>query len=341
MRIYPEQLPQQLSRGLQPRYLIMGDEPLLKQEALDAIRAAAAAQGFSERQRFDIEPQLDWNAVMQAAAGMSLFSECTLLELWLTGKLDQAGSARLIELIERQPAETLLILCIPRLNQTQQKSRWFQCAEQQALLVQVHPPDARRLPQWLTRRLAQRGFNADADAVALLARSTEGNLLAAAQEIEKLGLLFPQGRLTETQVAGAIASHSRFNSFQLVDALLENKPKRAQRMLATLRQEGVEPILVAWALHRELELLYRLAMANAQGQPLGPIFKQQRLWQARQQLLQQALARLPLSRLESLLQQCARLDRQIKQHVGDGDGWEQLQIICLQWCGLWENDQSL
>jgi len=339
MRIYPEQLPQQLGRSLHTRYLIMGDEPLLKQEALDAIRAAASAQGFGERRRFDIEPQLDWNEVMDAACGMSLFSERILLELWLGGKLDQGASARLIELIERQPADTLIVLLTPRLTQTQQKSRWFQCAEQQALVVQVHPPDARRLPNWLAHRLGLHGFHADSDAVALLARSTEGNLLAAAQEIEKLALLYPPGRLTEPQLASAIASHSRFNSFQLVDTLLENKPKRAQRMLFALRQEGVEPILVAWALHRELELLYQLAFAAAQGQPLGPIFKQQRIWQARQQLLQQALARLPLSRLERLLQQCARLDRRLKQHADNDSCWEQLQSICLQWCGLWEQSQ--
>ncbi|VTO20785.1 DNA polymerase III subunit delta [Klebsiella variicola] len=70
IRLYPEQLRAQLTEGLRAAYLLLGNDPLLLQESQDAIREAAAAQGFTEHHTFTIDNSTDWQADFRVKPGV-------------------------------------------------------------------------------------------------------------------------------------------------------------------------------------------------------------------------------------------------------------------------------
>ncbi len=269
MRVYPEQFGDHLKAGLRPCYLVFGDEPLLRLEAIDAIRQIARKQGFDERHTFVVEAGLDWNQVYDACQAMSLFSARQIIELELPAKVDKDLAARISEIGKQLHPDLLLVLSGGRLNQTQMKSAWFDKLYQIGTYVPVNHPEPKFFPRWMSARFARFGLKALPDAINFMCHSYEGNLLAASQEIEKLTLLSPPQPISVTYLQETIIRHAHFTPFQLVDTLLEGKVNRAQRILAALRAEGTEPGMLAWTLCRELEQLTELSLAMRNGQPLG------------------------------------------------------------------------
>ena len=308
MRIYPEQLADHLKAGLKPCYLIFGDEPLLKLEAIDAVRQVARKQGFDERHSFVVEQGLDWNQVYDACQAMSLFSARQIIELELPAKIDKDLAARISDIGKQLHPDLLLVLSGPRLNQTQMKASWFDKLSQSGTYVPVNHPEPRFFPRWMSARFQRFGLKVLPDAVNFMCHAYEGNLLAASQEIEKLTLLSPPQPISVAYLQETIIRHAHFTPFQLVDTLLEGKVNRAQRILLALRAEGTEPGMLAWTLCRELEQLTELALAARAGQPLVEHFSRLRIWQSRQQLIQQALTRLPFPKIRQLWQLMAQLD---------------------------------
>jgi len=221
MKLAPAQLAKHLQGSLAPVYVISGDDPLLCQEAADAIRSAARQQGFDERQVFSADANFDWGTLLQAGASMSLFAEKRLLELRLpSGKPGDKGAAALIEYCSRPAEDTLLLISLPKLDGSAQKTKWGKALVegQDTQFIQIWPVDAAQLPQWIRQRLSQAGLSAQQDAVELIAARVEGNLLAAAQEIEKLKLMAEGGQITVETVQAAVADSARFDVFGLVDA---------------------------------------------------------------------------------------------------------------------------
>ena len=272
MKLAPAQLAKHLQGGLAPVYIVSGDDPLLCQEAADAIRSAARQQGFDERQVFSADASFDWGTLLQAGASMSLFAEKRLLELRLpSGKPGDKGAAALIEYCSRPAEDTLLLVSLPKLDGSAQKTKWGKALVEgpQTQFVQIWPVDANQLPQWIRQRLSQAGLSASQDAVELIAARVEGNLLAAAQEVEKLKLMAEEGQITVETVQAAVADSARFDVFGLVDAVLNGDAAHALRMLEGLRGEGVEPPVILWALARELRVLANIALQYSQGIPLG------------------------------------------------------------------------
>jgi DNA polymerase-3 subunit delta len=272
MKLAPAQLAKHLQGSLAPVYVISGDDPLLCQEAADAIRSAARQQGFDERQVFSADANFDWGTLLQAGASMSLFAEKRLLELRLpSGKPGDKGAAALIEYCSRPAEDTLLLISLPKLDGSAQKTKWGKALVegQDTQFIQIWPVDAAQLPQWIRQRLSQAGLSAQQDAVELIAARVEGNLLAAAQEIEKLKLMAEGGQITVETVQAAVADSARFDVFGLVDAVLNGEAAHALRMLEGLRGEGVEPPVILWALARELRLLANLSLQYSQGTGLG------------------------------------------------------------------------
>ncbi|MFM4943107.1 DNA polymerase III subunit delta [Aeromonas bivalvium] len=328
MRIYPEQFADHLKAGLRPCYLVFGDEPLLKQEAIDVIRQVARKQGFDERHSFVVEPGLDWNQVYDACQALSLFSTRQLIELELPAKLDKDIAARITEIGKQLHPDLLLVLSGGRLNQTQMKSAWFDKLYQIGTHVPVNHPEPRFFPRWMGARFQRFGLKAMPDAVNFMCHAYEGNLLAASQEIEKLTLLSPPQPITVAYLQETIIRHAHFTPFQLIDCLLEGKVNRAQRILLALRAEGTEPGMLAWTLCRELEQLTELSLAMRGGQPLGEHFSRLRIWQSRQQLIQQALIRLPFAKLQQLWQLMTRLD-DAQRRFDTEQAWLMLQTMAL------------
>lgn len=328
MRLYPEQLSQHLKAGLAPCYLIYGDEPLLKLEALDTLRAAARGQGFEERHSFSADEGLDWDAIFDASQSLSLFSQRQIIELHLPEKLDKTASERLRELCGHCHADLLLLVSAPRLNQAQQKSAWFKALAAAGPSVSVAAPDARHFPRWLEQRLHRQGLRADADALRWLAYAFEGNLLAVAGEIEKLALLELPQPLTLGCLQDNVQPQHHFNPFQLLDPLLQGKVKRGCRILLQLRQEGIEAGMLCHILARELTTLIDVQLALQAGQHFQQAAAQQQIWSSRQPLVHAALARLPLAKLTQLQAMLAAADRALAE-FDDEQAWRWLYSLCV------------
>ncbi len=339
MKLNADQLPRSLSQGLRPVYLLSGDEPLQLQEAGDLLRRTARANGFDEREVFHADPGFQWERLRESGQSLSLFSQRRLLELHLpNGKPGPQGSDALLALLSPPDGDTLLVIFAPRLDGATLKSRWVKTIEEQGCLVQAWPVDAAQLPRWLQQRLAQAGLRASRDALALLAERVEGNLLAAAQEVEKLALLYPGQELDTEAVLNAVGNSSRYDIFGFGDALLQGQAERSIRMLQGLRAEGVEPAIVLWAVTRELRALADLHSAQQAGRPLDPVLKKHRAWGARKSALQSALRHTRPAQLLRLLQACARTDQAIKG-AAPLDPWQQLQRITLTLSGKVDTNQ--
>ncbi|MHB0850841.1 DNA polymerase III subunit delta [Stutzerimonas nitrititolerans] len=337
MKLSPAQLGKHLQGSLAPVYVVSGDEHLLCQEACDAIRATCRQQGFSERQVLSVESGFDWGQLLEAGANLSLFAEKRLLELRIpNGKPGDKGAAALLHYLARPAEDTVLLISLPKLDGSTQKTKWAKALidGKDVQFLQIWPVDAAQLPQWIRQRLSQAGLAADQEAVELIAARVEGNLLAAAQEIEKLKLLAEGGRVTADTVQAAVADSARYDVFGLIDAALQGHPEHSLRMLEGLRGEGIEAPVILWALARELRLLANIAQQYAQGVPLERAFSQARppVWDKRRPLVSKALQRHDVAGWQRLLMAAQLIDEQIKGQA-EGDPWIGLSNVCLQLSG--------
>lgn len=337
MKLSPAQLAKHLQGSLAPVYVVCGDEHLLCQEACDAIRQATRGQGFSERQVFNVETGFDWGQLIEAGASLSLFAEKRLIELRIpNGKPGDKGAAALLDYLARPAEDTVLLISLPKLDGSTQKTKWAKALidGKDVQFVQIWPVDAAQLPQWIRQRLAQAGLAADQEAVEMIAARVEGNLLAAAQEIEKLKLLAEGGQINAETVQAAVADSARYDVFGLIDACLHGHASHALHMLEGLRGEGIEPPVILWALARELRLLAGIAQQYAQGLPLEKAFAQARppVWDKRRPLVSKALQRHSAQRWNQLLMDAQRIDAQIKGQA-EGNPWTGLADLCLQLAG--------
>ena len=332
MRIAQESLAGALARGLRSAYLVTGAEPLLIGEACDLIRQAARKAGYADREIHFLERGFDWNRLMTGAANLSLFGERRLIELRLAGSLDAAASRSLIELAERPPADTL-VLVSGELERKALQAAWVQGFERAAVLVMTRPVDREELPGWIASRLADRGVTLDAPASRLLAERVEGNLLAAQQEIERIALALPGGALDEAAVAALVGDSARYDVFELATAAFAGEAVRALRILAGLRAEGEEPPLLLWALLADLRALSRVAQRLTHTRSIDEAFRAERVWPSRQSALRAALPRLSRPAIDSLILAAARADRMAKGALA-GDPWLALEALVARIAGV-------
>lgn len=324
MKLTPDSLATHLKQQLLPLYLVSGDEPLLTGEAADAVRAAARSAGFTEREVHFLERGSDWDDVRAAAGNLSLFGSRRLLELRLpTGRPGVAGNNALLALIEKSDRDTLLLVLTPRLEREAQAAPWVRAVESRGGWVQVWPVESDRLLGWLRTRCRRLGLDMNEEALALLAERTEGNLLAAHQELEKLRLLAGTGTLTADAVLAAVADSARFDVFRLSEAVLEGEADRALRVLTGLRAEGTEPTLVLWALTKALRDLWHEISSPSAGPARG--------WQRQAAALQKAARRAPRLSFRALTLRAARADRMIKGRL-HGDAWDEMALLAADIC---------
>jgi DNA polymerase-3 subunit delta len=300
-----EGLSAHLEQSLLPIYLVSGDEPLLVGEASDAIRARARVAGFSERQVFFIERGAAvWEDIGQAAQALSLFATSRIVEIRMPGgKPGTAGAAALPRLFDAAGTDLLVLIITGELDRDAQGSAWVHQAQQRGAWLPIRTVERGRLPQWLKSRFAAQGLKASDEAIALLAERSEGNLLAARQEVDKLALLLPRGAVVSAaEVEAGSADSARFDVFQLTDAVRSADAARALRVLSGLNAEGSEPPLVLWALSRELRGMQMRAGASS---------------------------RIPFVRL---ITRAARADRMAKGLAG-GDPWDELALLVVEMTG--------
>lgn len=315
---------------LKPLYVIHGEEELLRIEALDALRAAAKKQGYLNREVYTADNAFDWNELLHSAGGAGLFADLKLLELYIpNGKPGKTGGEALQTFASRLPEDTVTVVLLPKLGKNQLQSKWFAALAAKGEVWEAKPVSAAALPQWIRGRLGKIGLFIEADALALFAERVEGNLLAACQEIDKLGLLYPKGHTVNIDEAQtAVANVARFDVFQLAGSWMKGDVPRVCRLLDGLQEEGEEPVLLLWTVAEDIRTLIRLAASLKQGQSVQSVRNSLRLWGEKQTLAPIAVRRISISRLLDALKTCAKIDRIIKG-AEEGDSWAAFRQLVI------------
>jgi DNA polymerase-3 subunit delta len=330
MRIKPDQLNATLQKGLLPIYFISGDEPLQLGELADAIRKTAKQAGFENREILSAETGFEWRQLAFAADSMSIFADKKIIDLRIpSGTPGAEGAKALSNYCDRLPEDTLLLITAGKVAGSSLKSKWLEALDKKGVVILVWPLEGQDLLRWLEQRMHQRGLSTDTEGLRILASRIEGNLLAAAQEIEKLYVLYGTGKLSSQQIFDVVADSSRYDVFKLMDCVLAANVSRILKVLSGLRSEGIAPPIVLWALTRDARLLIKIKLALSQGQNKDLVFKNNQIWDKRKQLVSNALNRLSDHDLNEVLVLSAKADRQIKGQE-QGDVWEILLAICLK-----------
>ena len=344
MQLAAAQLSAHLQKGLRSLYTLHGDEPLLVQEAADAIRAVARAQGYTERTVHTVAgAHFDWSEVLAAGGSLSLFADRQIVEIRIpSGKPGKDGSAALQQLAQAAQGNdtTLTLVLLPRLDKMTRTGAWFTALENAGATIQLDPVERSALPQWIAQRLAQQGQRVLAGeegqrTLQFFADRVEGNLLAAHQEIQKLALLHPAGELSFAQVESAVLNVARYDVFKLSEAVLAGQAARVQRMLDGLQAEGEAEVLVHYTLAEDIRALKRVKDAMGQGRPLPIALREQRVWGLKERLFERVLPRLSGTALDNLLHGAHVVDGIVKGLKAPGwptDGWQALQRLALQLC---------
>ena len=344
MQLAAAQLAAHLQKGLRPLYTLHGDEPLLIQEALDAIRAAARGQGFSERSSHTVAgAHFDWSEVLAAGGSLSLFADKQIVEIRIpSGKPGKEGSPALQQLAEGAPGNdtTLTLVICPRLDKATRTGAWFTALDSFGVTIAVEPIERPALPPWIAQRLQQQGQQVAAGeegqrTLQFFADRVEGNLLAAHQEIQKLGLLFPAGPLTFEQVESAVLNVARYDVFKLSEAVLGGQTARVTRMLDGLRAEGEAEVLVHYTLAEDIRALKRVKDALGASRPLPVALREQRIWGPRERLFERVLPRLSAATLAVLLHAAHLVDgivKGLKQPDWPADSWQALHRLAMLLC---------
>jgi len=333
VKIAANQLTSQLKKTLLPCYLVTGDEHLLVQEALDTIRANAREQGFGSRELFVQTTGFDWEDLSRAGGNLSLFAEKRIIELRLpTGKPGVKGSAAISDFTANTADDLMFIVSAPKLDRNSQKAKWVKAMDAAGGVIQIWPVGIRELPAWINDRMKRAGLQPERDAVRLIADRVEGNLLAAQQEIEKLRLLHGEGPVTVDDADAAVADSSRFDVYKLVDAAVGGNAARAIRILGGVRTEGVEPVIVMWALTRELRMLATLSDSIRAGTDLSSGMRKVGVWQNREALVRACISRHQAGGFYDLLQLARKADAAAKGQMR-ADPWQLATQIVLDLAG--------
>ncbi len=323
-----------LAKGLAAIYVISSDEHLLAQETADKIRQLSKAQGFLERDILSVERYFKWGQLLAANQSQSLFGDKKFIDLRIpTGKPGKDGSAALQEYVRDLSPDNITLITLPKLDWATQKAAWVTMLQQAAVYIEIPLIERATLPNWIGQRLAAQGQSADRQSLEFIADRVEGNLLAAHQEIQKLGLLHPQGKLSFEAIHEAVLNVARYDVFKLNEAMLVGDVARLVRMLDGLKGEGEALPLVLWAMAEELRTLLKLKSGVAQGRPLGVLLKEYRIWGPREKLMEPALRRVSLASLQAALQDAAQIDKMIKGLRAPqfaGDAWDALLRLGLR-----------
>ena len=344
MHLAPSQLSTHLQKGLKSLYTLHGDEPLLIQEAADAIRSFARTQGFTERSSHTVAgAHFDWSEVLAAGGSLSLFADKQIVELRIpSGKPGKEGSTAIQHLAAQSQGNdsTLTLIMLPKLDKLTKSGAWFGALESFGVTLQVEPVERNALPQWIAQRLSSQGQRVAAGedgqhTLHFFADRVEGNLLAAHQEIQKLALLFPPGELSFEQIENAVLNVARFDVFKLSDAVLAGQMVRVQRMLDGLQAEGEAEVLVHYTMAEDIRALKRVKDAMGQGKPMPMALREQRVWGNKERLFERILPRLSDKTLAQLLQAAHQVDgivKGLKQPDWPTDNWQALHRLAMMLC---------
>ena len=337
MRLPSAALVSRLEKQLDQAYLFFGSELLLVEEASDQLRQAARMKGIDEFIRLTAGIDLDWQRFSENTRSIGMFSTRRVIEIRLpTGKPGAEGSKALLSFVEQDNKDVILVLLLGQTDKRAQTAEWFNEMEKRSTVVEAKAVAPKKIPRWIEERLSSRGLRVEPGVADKLAFYVEGNLLAAAQEIEKLSLLLDNGEiLTDELLEKSIFDQARFNVYQLIDSCLQGVPSRALQILTNLERNGTEPILVIWAFARETRAMLEMAMEIRNGQLMQAVLRQHRVWSTRLTFVRQALERHSEGYWRDLLARLSELDQMTKgRRVEVGSSWDQLERVVLSVCGI-------
>ena len=350
MNLVPTQLQDHLKRGLKSLYTLHGDEPLLVQEFADALRHAARQQGYTERTVHTATgAHFDWSTVLASGGSLSLFADRQIVEIRVpSGKPGKDGSVALQQIAERAQGNdaTLTLVILPRLDSMTTKTAWFGALDSFGVTVKFEAIARSSLPQWIAQRLqlqAQRVASGEEGQRTLqfFSDRVEGNLLAAHQEIQKLGLLYPvssgasSGVLSFEQVENAVLNVARYDVFKLSEAVLGGQSVRVARMLDGLQSEGESEVLVHWALSEDIRSLKRVKDAINAGRPMPMALRDNRVWGVKEKLFERVLPAISDTTLANLLTAAHTVDgivKGLRQPDWPASGWQSLHRLAGMVC---------
>lgn len=330
MQLRPDQIDAALSKSLQPVYLVCGDEPLQVMEVADSIRATARAQEYLEREVLDVDKNFEWQGLLDAAATMSLFASRRILDLRIpSGKPGREGSQALKQYLERPAEDTLLLITSGKLDGASKNTAWFKAIDKAGSVIQCWPVGPDKLPAWVKQRFLASQMQPEREVVDYVCQHVEGNLLAAAQEIDKLYLILGPGKVSLDSMRETLTENSRYTVFELVDTALQGDRARVIRILHGLAAEGVEPIVTNWALAKDIRLLIHAASDPGS---MEYTLKRSGVWASRVQLFKACLQRHNGPALQRMLKRCALIDQAIKG-VAQANVWDELRGLSFQLSG--------
>ena len=334
MQLSSEALPRHLTSGLKPLYVVYGDALLLVIEAADSIRAAARAAGYTERDTLIAEQHFKWGELRNCAQSLSLFAQRKVVDLRIPGgKPGAEGGQALQDYVAHLDDDVLTLITLPKLDWSAQKSQWFSALERHGVMICADDIPRNQLPDWLASRLQRQAQSTDKPTLEFLADRCEGNLLAAYQEIQKLGLLFPAGNLSFDQVKEAVMDVARYDIFKLSEAMLSGDAARYAHILDGLRAEGTATVLVLWAISEEIRTLGKLLLATQRGVNLRDAMRDVRVRKDKQSSVENAARRLKFPHIERAIQHAAKLDKTIKG-LRQGDVWDELLQLGLRFAKI-------
>lgn len=328
-----DQLDKALAKHIAPIYVVTGDETLLVQEACDKIRGKAKAQGYLERELYHTDAGFQWDTLINSSNSLSLFAEKKIIEIRIhNGKPGDAGSKAIIEYCQAISNDNLLLLIFPKVDKRTQNTKWFKTLDSNGEIISIWPVNAQQLPHWVEQRLNAAGLHANRDAIEILCAKTEGNLLAAVQEIEKLKLIVADKTIDASTMADAVTDSARYDVFSLADKAIIGDSRSAVASLNGLRAEGTEATLVLWALSREIRTLASIKEGVENGKSIDFCAKQAGVWDNRKSIIKQAVNRLHLRQIHLLVRKSSNADKMIKG-ILKGDVWNVLLDIVLSLAG--------
>lgn len=335
MRVAPDDLPRRLAGDLPPAILLFGEEPLLIDESARQVRHTAVSRGFTDRIPLSAETGFDWGRLAGSSRTLSLFAERRLIELRLpTAKPGEAGTRALAEHCQTADQDVCLLVTTGRLDARSKQAKWVKTLDAGGWIVEHRALNPGQFNGWFRRRLRDNGLVLDGETIERLCHFLEGNLLAAAQEIDRIALFADgDGRVDPAVVSQGLVDHARFNVYAAVDACLKGDAHKALRIFKVLRNEGTEPVILSWALAKDLRMLVRIEHGLRNGEQKGHLFKTHRIWSSRAPLVNAALSRLGEKQLQRLTRQMARCDR-VQKGRASGDIWAELDALALMMCDI-------
>ena len=333
MNIKPEQLQNSLSNQLASTYFAFGAEILLVEQSLSMIKGIARENGFNERFRFDIDGNFSWDSIISLISSPSLFAEKRIIECrFTTGKIGVKGSKALTEILETLPDDILLIISSGKLEIAQQKSKWFKTLDKKGIIIQHWEVQSNQLVGWITRNMSQLGLDSNIEVANAIAYCTEGNLLASMQEIQKLKIAYPDGKINLREYLNQIDQQSQYSVFGMIDSALQGDTDKVNKVFNSLVDDSTPPVILVSSLYREIKNLVNMSIELKTNQTIESILNNHRVWQKRKPLITNALKKHSYQKLQKLLLRLGRIDRSLKG-MDNLDVYDELQNVVIALSG--------